>query len=232
VVPVPPSSHRWPRTPEALREAQRALSAARPSPWRPGAAPSVAGVALASTRGAAGPGEAGERAVAAAVVLAADGAEIARAVHAGSLAAPFEPGLLALREGPLLEAAVRALPAVADVLLVHAAGRDHPRRAGLALMLGAALDLPTVGVTSRPLAARGEPPPDAAEATSPLALGGEVVAMWFRPRAGVRPAVVHAAWRTSAEVAVEIVRATARGLRTPEPVRRARALARAIRSGG
>jgi deoxyribonuclease V len=30
-----------------------------------------------------------------------------------------------------------------DALLVDATGRDHPRRAGLALHLGAMLDLPT-----------------------------------------------------------------------------------------
>ncbi|MBV8941103.1 MAG: endonuclease V [Solirubrobacterales bacterium] len=43
------------------------------------------------------------------------------------------PGTLALREGRLLEAAVRALPAMPDVLLVNATGRDHPRGAGLAV---------------------------------------------------------------------------------------------------
>jgi hypothetical protein len=59
-------------------------------------------------------------------------------------------------EGPLLEAAVRALPAQPDVLLVDATGRDHPRRGGLALHLGAALDLPTVGVTHRPPVAEEE----------------------------------------------------------------------------
>ena len=52
-----------------------------------------------------------------------------------------------MREGPLLEAAVRALEVEPDLLLVNATDRDHPRRAGLALHLGALLDLPTVGVT-------------------------------------------------------------------------------------
>jgi deoxyinosine 3'endonuclease (endonuclease V) len=42
---------------------------------------------------------------------------------------------------------VRALPVVPEVLVVNATGRDHPRRAGLALHLGAVLRLPTVGVT-------------------------------------------------------------------------------------
>src|SRR2546425_8927620 len=38
-----------------------------------------------------------------------------------------------------------------DVVLVAGAGKDHPRRAGLALHLGAVLDVPTVGVTDDPL---------------------------------------------------------------------------------
>jgi deoxyinosine 3'endonuclease (endonuclease V) len=42
---------------------------------------------------------------------------------------------------------VRALPRRADVLLVDATGRDHPRRAGLALQLGVVLDVPTVRIT-------------------------------------------------------------------------------------
>lgn len=63
--------------------------------------------------------------------------------------------MLALREGPLLEAAVRALDERPDVLLVNATGRDHPRRAGLAVQLGTLLELPTIGVSHRPLLATG-----------------------------------------------------------------------------
>ena len=96
--------------------------------------------------------------------------------HAG---APYEPGLLALREGALLEAAVRALTKPPDVLLVDATGRDHQRRAGLAFHLGAVLDVPTVGVTHRPLSAEGEWPPDERGARSPLLLEGESVGYWI-----------------------------------------------------
>lgn len=78
---------------------------------------------------------------------------VSSAAVQGQAGYPYEPGLLALREGPLLEAAVRALPVMPDVLLVNATGRDHPLRAGLALHLGAVLELPTVGVTHRPVLA-------------------------------------------------------------------------------
>ena len=52
---------------------------------------------------------------------------------------------------------MRALEVEPDLLLVNATDRDHRRRAGLALHLGALLDLPTVGVTHRAFADRGRP---------------------------------------------------------------------------
>ena len=102
----------------------------------------------------------------------------------GPAGGPYRPALLALRQGPLLEQAVRPLPITPEVLVVNATGRDHPRRAGLALHLGAVLGLPTVGVTTRPLVAQGARPPDARGATAPLLLGDEVVGYWVRTRAG------------------------------------------------
>jgi hypothetical protein len=77
----------------------------------------------------------------------------------GPVGGPYLPTMLALREGPLLEQALRALPVAPEVLVVNATGRDHPRGAGLALHLGAVLGLPTVGVTTRPLVAQGIWPP-------------------------------------------------------------------------
>ena len=96
---------------------------------------------------------------------------LAGVTASGPAGGPYLPTLLALREGPLLEQAVRALPIAPEVLVVNATGRDHPRRAGLALHLGAVLGLPTVGVTTRPLVAQGAWPPDQRAATDPAAAG-------------------------------------------------------------
>jgi deoxyribonuclease V len=128
----------------------------------------------------------------------------------------------------LLEAALRAV-ARPDVLLVDATASDHPRGAGLARHLGSVVDLPTIGVTHRPLLARGDWPEDRTAAISPLTLDGEVVACWMRTRAGTRPLVVHPGWRVDLDTAVAIVAATTGRRRTPEPLRRARQLARTAR---
>jgi deoxyribonuclease V len=152
------------------------------------------------------------------------------AVVNGRAAAPYEPGLLALREGPLLEAALRALPEPPHVVMANASGRDHPRGAGLALHLGAALGLPSVGVTDRPLLATGSEPGPGRGATSPLLLDHSEVARRLRTRAGARPIVVHSGWRTDIDAAVAVVLASTRRARTPEPLRRARRAARQARA--
>ena len=141
----------------------------------------------------------------------------------------YEAGMLALREGPLLEGAVRGLQELPDVLLVDATGRDHPRRAGVALQLGAVLGVPTVGLTNRPLLASAGDPADERGAASPLTIGDERVGYLLRTRAGSRPICVHAAWRTMPETAVEIVLSVTGKMRTPEPMRAARSAARAAR---
>lgn len=220
----------WPEAPEDLVALQRELAQATPEPWRPGAqAPAIGACIVCFPRGQTGPGEAGDPAWSAAVVLCGR-RTVAEAIVAGRAGAAYTGGLLALREGALLEAAVRALPAAPQVLLVDATGRDHPRRAGLALHLGAVLDLPTVGVTHRPLLATGAWPADARGATSALRLEGEAVGAWLRTRRGTRPLAVHPGWRTDLEVAVTVVMAATFGRRTPEPIRRARTLARSARS--
>jgi deoxyribonuclease V len=221
----------WPTTPETLLAAQRALAAAHAPPWRPPPSPlAVAGCFVCFERGRVGPGAPGDPGWAAAALVDDDRTLVA--VVTGRASAPYLPGLLALREGPLLEAAVRRLPARPDVLLVNATGRDHPLRAGLALHLGARLDLPTVGVTARPLLAAGDWPADEPGATSPLRIDDEVVGCWLRLGRGVRPLAVHPGWRTDLETAVAVVRAAARRARTPEPLRQARRAAREARAAG
>lgn len=219
----------WPRDAEELTAHQRRLAAVTPAPWRPTAAElRVGGCWVCFPRAHTGPGGAGDRAWSAAVVRS-DRRLVDRQVTTGVTDAPYVPGMLALRIGRLLDEVVRRLSRAPDVLLVDATGRDHPRGAGLALQLGAELDLPTVGVTHRPLRAEGEWPPDVRGAVGPVRIGAEVVACWVRTRAGARPLVVHPGWRTDLETAVEVVLGSSRR-RTPEPLRLARQAARAARA--
>lgn len=220
----------WPTTARDLTSEQERLAGETPPSWRPPHRPlRVGAVWVCFPRGRAGAGARGDPAWAAAATL--DGRRLGEsAVVTGEAGAAYEPGLLALRVGPILEAAARAVETLPDVLLVDATGRDHPRRAGLALHLGAVLDLPTVGVTDRPLQAAGPEPPRERNAWTELVVDGQVVAARLRTRAGARPVVVHPAWRTDLATAVGVVAGACRGHRAPEPLRLARRLAREARA--
>jgi len=96
---------------DALIDTQQALAEATPLPWslpttaRPAL---IGGCFVCFARGIAGPGNVGDPAVAAVVVMRVRH-ELAQAVVCGRAATRYLPALLALREGPLLEATVRAL---------------------------------------------------------------------------------------------------------------------------
>lgn len=214
----------WPVSADGLADLQRALADADPPPWRLDEAAVIGGCFVCSAREKSGVGAVGDPLWAAAATAGET------AVATAEAGAPYQPGLLALREGPALASAVGALERPPDVLLVDATGRDHPRRAGLALHLGSVLDLPTVGVTHRPLLAEGSWPHDDLGARAPLVLAGSVVGYWLCTRPGTRPLAVHAAWRTDPDIAVETVLAALAGYRGPEPLRRARRAARNARA--
>ena len=214
---------RWPDSPEELASEQDRLAAEVWTAWRPRGRYSVGAVFVCFEQLASGNGSAGDRAFAA----AACGDDVA--VVTGEAPAGYAAGRLALRQGELLERAARGLAGLPDVFLVDASGRDHPRRCGLALHLGAELGVPTVGVTHRPLRAEGNWPADERGATSPLLLDGEHVGYWVRTKPGTRPLAAHAAWRTGPDVAVEVLLAVTGDSRSPEPLRRARAAARRMR---
>ena len=224
--------------------------------WSLPASALVGGCFVAFARGEAGPGRPGDRAWAAAVVLRVDdrarqderpsdhhlrGASgdnrprraddvVAQAVAAQRVAAAYTPGLLARREGPILATAVTALDTTPDVLLVDATGVDHPRRAGLAVHLGAVTGIPTVGVTQQPLVASGPLPEFRRGATAPLTLDGQRVGYWVCTHTGARPVVAHAGWRTTPETAARTVIAASTGAaRTPVPLQEARRVAREAR---
>ena len=230
-------------TSEELVEEQLRVGRVQKATWKPsGRDLCVAAAFVAFARGEQGPGRTGDRAIVGAVLwkenqASPSGALLHTVVVEGTAGDRYRPGLLALREGEMVERALRALltgVSAPDVLMVDATGRDHPRRCGLAVHLGWALDVPSVGVTHRLLTDRDlQPPatcPDTRSQPILLADSPEPEAAWVWTASGARPVVAHAAWRTDLDTAVEVSLRTSAGLRTPEPLRQARALAREARS--
>jgi deoxyribonuclease V len=220
----------WPSDPESLIAYQQRLANATPEPWTcdPSTA-EIGGCWVCFPRGLSGPGTDHDQTWSAAVIMLR-GRLVEQQAVTSTARAPYVPGLMALRLGPLMEEAVRALRGVPDILLLDATARDHPRRAGLALHLGAELDIPTIGVTHRPLIASGEWPDDERGAVSPLRIGDSAVGCWLRTQPGVRPLAVHPGWRIDVPTAVDLIMSMTSRRRTPEPLRRARQLARRARN--
>src|SRR5687767_7079710 len=106
----------WPATVEALVAEQERLGRERRPSCDPRGVRRVGGCAVCFRRGGPGPGAAGDPGFAGAALFD-QGRLVGRATVGGPAGADFEPGLLALREGPLLEAATRALPRAPEVLL-------------------------------------------------------------------------------------------------------------------
>src|SRR3954471_14169529 len=146
----------WPDA-DALRAEQVRVAGLEPLRWAPPAAGALTAIGcfVAFRRGEQGPGRAGDRAWVGVAVWSEAAAVMSTGAEPGVARARYAPGLLALREGPMLVDALAPIVAATPgaVLLVDATGRDPPRRAGLALTLGHLLDIPTVGVTHRPLTA-------------------------------------------------------------------------------
>jgi deoxyribonuclease V len=224
----------WPTDAAALEQVQRTLAAragVEPAWLPPPKSPlRVGAVFLATARGRAGLGATGDDGWAAAVSFEGHRLIDSQVLY-GHLGAPYAAGLLALREGPLLEAVVRRLHQQPDVLLVNATGRDHPRAAGLALHLGAMLGLPSIGVTDRSLLAAASEPAPGRGASTELRLEGEIVGYRVRMQDGLRPIFVHAGWRVEPATARSVVLQVAGSRRTPEPLAAARQLARLSRAG-
>lgn len=170
----------------------------------------------------------GEREARAAVVLwhLASGRVVARAIASVRLTFPYLPGYLAWRELPAVLAAWRGVSGRPDVVLCDGHGRAHPRRCGLACLVGLALGLPTIGCAKNALTGRHEALGWARGSRTPLFDGAEIVGAALRTRSGVRPVFVSIGHRITLDKACEVVLEISR-FRLPEPLRAAHAAAQA-----
>jgi deoxyribonuclease V len=180
----------WPATAYELTQLQQALGELTPGRWQPPTTVLRFGACFVCFERVDGAGAAGDRGFAGAAVTSRRRL-LAGVTSSGPAGGPYLPALLALREGPLLEQAVRALPIVPEVLMVNATGRDHPRRAGLALHLGAVLGLPTVGVTTGRWSPKG---PGRSTSAGPRPRCGWVARWWA---AGSGPGPAPGRWRST-----------------------------------
>jgi len=142
---------------------------------------------------------------------------------------PYIPGLLAFREGPALVEAFRRLRSEPDVIFFDGHGIAHPRGIGIASHMGLLLDRPSIGVAKSLLTGSAAKPGFMRGSMTPVLRDGETIGMAVRTKEGTKPVYVSVGHRISLEAAVDLVLATVRGYRLPEPTRQAHLLSNAVR---
>ncbi|ABN57858.1 MULTISPECIES: deoxyribonuclease V [Methanoculleus] len=144
---------------------------------------------------------------------------------------PYIPGLLTFREGPALLEAFRRLRSEPDVVFFDGQGIAHPRGLGIASHMGVLLDRPAIGVAKSLLLGTAAEPAGERGSTAPILRDDETIGMAVRTRERVKPVYVSVGHRIDLAQAVDLVLATARGYRLPEPTRQAHLFANAVRRG-
>jgi deoxyribonuclease V len=142
---------------------------------------------------------------------------------------PYIPGLLTYRESPLMRDVLRtALQGgqTPDVLFVDGNGLLHPRRAGIAVHLGVATELPTIGIGKKLLCGQVDLTDMSGDDCRPITENGETIGAAIKAKDDSRPIFVSPGHRIDVADAVRIARSLLLGHRIPEPVYAADALSR------
>ena len=168
---------------------------------------------------------------AAVVVLTLPGLELVEETsHAERVTFPYIPGLLSFREGPVLLRAFEQLQSRPDVAIFDGQGLAHPRQFGLACHMGLFLDIPTIGCAKTRLTGRSDHEPGLRPGDyTHLLLDDAVIGAVVRTKKGVKPVYVSQGHRIGLKRSVEIVCASCRGYRLPEPTRQAHLAVNRIR---
>lgn len=167
-----------------------------------------------------------DRVVAAVVVLSFPALELFDSATAERpLEFPYVPGLLAFREMPAIRDAFAKLATRPDLVFVDGHGFAHPRRFGIACMLGVEMDLPSLGIGKSLLVGSHREPGERRGSRAALRDGGELIGYALRTRDGVRPVYVSIGHRIGLASAVRFTLRACRRYRLPEPIRQAHMLA-------
>lgn len=208
--------HPWNLSPQEAMDIQRKLaSMVREEPLDLAGVKLVAGVDVSFSRGE-------KTGYAAVVVMEYPSFRIEEVSGVkGPLGMPYIPGLLSLREAPLILKALEKLHKEPQVILVDGNGVAHPRGLGIASHLGVLLDKPTVGCAkSRLLGYHGEPGPQKGDWV-PWLDNDRLLGAVLRTRRHVKPVYVSVGHRVTLEDAIKLVLESCTRYRIPEPIRAA-----------
>jgi deoxyribonuclease V len=207
--------HAWDVTPVEAVALQRALAGRVRHEPAPRDVSVVAGVDCAFVGG-------GERILAAAVACDAGTMEVVESVCVERACEfPYVSGLLSFREAPAVLEAIGSLGVEVDLVLLDGQGVAHPRRLGLASHVGLWLGKGTIGVAKSRLVGLHDEPGRRRGDRAELTDAGEAIGAVVRTRDDVRPLYVSVGHLVTLDDAVAWTLRCGRGVRLPEPTRRA-----------
>lgn len=138
---------------------------------------------------------------------------------------PYIPGLLSFRETPAALGAFARLSSTPELVMVDGQGIAHPRRLGVASLLGLWLDVPTIGVAKSRLCGRHGEVGEMRGDWTPLEHKGDIIGTVLRSRTRVKPLYVSPGHRLGQTTAHEWVMRCLHRTKLPEPTRLADRLA-------
>lgn len=144
----------------------------------------------------------------------------------GEIPFPYIPGLLSFREGPILIKAFQKLKVKPDVMIFDGQGIAHPRGIGLASHLGLWLGLPSIGCAKTPLLDQYISPGPLKESFELIRREGKEVGAVLRTKEKVKPLFVSPGHLIDLLTSIQLILASCKGFRIPEPLRRAHQVSR------
>lgn len=161
-------------------------------------------------------------ALGAAVLMLYPGLEVVQVcTSVVEVAFPYVPGLLSFRELPALLPALESLASRPDLIFVDGQGVAHPRSFGLASHLGVLTGIPTIGCAKSRLVGEAEEPGPEVGDWAPLLYEERTVGAVLRTRRGVKPLYISVGHLIDLDACIRMVLDCLRGVRLPEPQRRA-----------
>jgi deoxyribonuclease V len=142
---------------------------------------------------------------------------------------PYIPGFLAYREGPALLQVVRKLKSKIDLIILDGHGMAHPRRAGLASIVGLLLDKPTIGCAKSKLVGKYVKPDEPKGSTTDLVHEGRIIGRVLRSRIDIKPIFISVGYKITLNDAVKLALKMCIDVKTPIPVQRAHVLSNIAR---
>jgi deoxyribonuclease V len=130
---------------------------------------------------------------------------------------PYIPTFLTFREGPAIIKVYKELKIKPDLIMVNGHGIAHPLSCGIASHVGVLLDIPSIGIAQTKLCGEFNEPKKVGE-YSMIMFENKKVGYAYKSQEDCRPIFISPGHKVSLETSLEVVKATIKNHKLPEPL--------------